>query len=58
MEADSTNETNLPFARERVAPYNVPKDVVVLAELPRNAIGKVMKPSLVELVRGATPPKT
>jgi malonyl-CoA/methylmalonyl-CoA synthetase len=57
-EAECTSESIRAFARERVAPYKVPKEVVVLPELPRNAIGKVMKPSLVELVRGATPPKT
>ncbi|MBX3261599.1 MAG: AMP-binding protein [Labilithrix sp.] len=35
------------FVRERLAPYKVPKDVVFLAELPKNALGKVVKPELV-----------
>jgi len=30
-------------ARERLAPYKIPKRVVRLAELPRNAMGKVQK---------------
>jgi malonyl-CoA/methylmalonyl-CoA synthetase len=36
------------FAKERLAAYKVPKDVVVMTELPRNAIGKVVKPDLVK----------
>ena len=35
------------FAKEKLASYKCPKDVVVLAELPRNAMGKVQKPALV-----------
>jgi malonyl-CoA/methylmalonyl-CoA synthetase len=37
------------FAKERLAPYKVPKDIRVVAELPRNALGKVMKPAVKEL---------
>jgi malonyl-CoA/methylmalonyl-CoA synthetase len=36
------------FAKERLAPYKVPKQVVVMTELPRNAVGKVVKPELVK----------
>jgi malonyl-CoA/methylmalonyl-CoA synthetase len=35
------------FAKERLAAYKVPKDVHFLAELPKNALGKVVKPELV-----------
>jgi malonyl-CoA/methylmalonyl-CoA synthetase len=35
------------FAKERLAPYKVPRRVVVMRELPRNAMGKVLKPQLV-----------
>jgi malonyl-CoA/methylmalonyl-CoA synthetase len=35
------------FARERLAAYKVPKDVIFLPELPKNALGKVVKPDLV-----------
>jgi acyl-coenzyme A synthetase/AMP-(fatty) acid ligase len=31
------------FARARLAPYKVPKEVLIVAELPRNAMGKVEK---------------
>ncbi len=41
------------FVRERLAPYKVPKDVLFLPELPKNALGKVVKPTL---VRSLTPP--
>jgi malonyl-CoA/methylmalonyl-CoA synthetase len=37
------------FAKERLAPYKVPKDVLVLSELPRNAMGKVTKPAVRDL---------
>jgi malonyl-CoA/methylmalonyl-CoA synthetase len=36
------------FCRERLAPYKVPKDWVFVDELPKNALGKVVKPRLVE----------
>lgn len=40
------------FAREKMAAYKVPKDVVFLADLPKNALGKVIKPDLTaELAR-------
>lgn len=31
------------FAKERLAPYKVPKDFLVVSSLPRNAMGKVTK---------------
>jgi malonyl-CoA/methylmalonyl-CoA synthetase len=34
------------FARERLAPYKLPRALEVLAELPRNAMGKVQKQRL------------
>jgi len=34
------------FAKERLAPYKVPRQVVLMRELPRNAVGKVLKPEL------------
>jgi malonyl-CoA/methylmalonyl-CoA synthetase len=37
------------FARERLAPCKVPKDFLVVADLPRNALGKVTKPAVKEL---------
>jgi malonyl-CoA/methylmalonyl-CoA synthetase len=35
------------FVRERLAPYKVPKEIVFRDDLPKNALGKVVKPELV-----------
>ena len=37
------------FAKERLAPYKVPKDFLLVDDLPRNAMGKVTKPAVREL---------
>ena len=37
------------FARDRLAPYKVPKDIVIVSALPRNAMGKVTKLAVREL---------
>jgi malonyl-CoA/methylmalonyl-CoA synthetase len=38
------------WAKERLAPYKVPSRLLVLEQLPRNALGKVTKPEVVALV--------
>ncbi len=43
------------FVRERLAPYKVPKDVLFLDELPKNALGKVVKPELVRQLKTRGP---
>jgi malonyl-CoA/methylmalonyl-CoA synthetase len=40
------------LARERLAGFKVPKQVLVVGELPRNALGKVEKARLREFVQG------
>ncbi|MHB1193619.1 MAG: acyl-CoA synthetase [Longimicrobiales bacterium] len=40
------------FVKERLAPYKVPKDVRVVPDLPRNAMGKVTKPDVKKLFEG------
>ena len=45
LEADALRQ----FARDRLAPYKVPKEVLLVDDLPRNAMGKVSKPSVCEL---------
>lgn len=37
------------WARERLAPYKVPKDLHCLPALPRNAMGKVLKPEIAKM---------
>lgn len=34
------------FAKSRLAPYKVPKDILLVPDLPRNAMGKVTKPEV------------
>ena len=36
----------LQFVREKLADYKVPKRVVIMAALPRNATGKILKTAL------------
>jgi acyl-CoA synthetase (AMP-forming)/AMP-acid ligase II len=43
---DATPEEILGWARERLADYKVPERVVMVPELPRNAVGKVLKREL------------
>ena len=40
------------FAKEKLASYKCPKDVFVMSELPRNAMGKVQKRELLPLFEG------
>jgi len=37
------------WARQRLAPYKVPRALRCVAALPRNAMGKVMKPEVAKL---------
>ncbi len=39
------------FAKEKLASYKCPKDVVILEDLPRNAMGKVQKPELARMIQ-------
>jgi malonyl-CoA/methylmalonyl-CoA synthetase len=41
------------WASRQLAPYKVPRDVRCLTELPRNAMGKVLKPQVASLFREA-----
>ncbi|MDQ3522827.1 MAG: acyl-CoA synthetase [Gemmatimonadota bacterium] len=38
-----------PWAREHLAPYKIPRDLQVVTALPRNAMGKVVKPDVAAL---------
>ncbi|MDZ8189495.1 MAG: acyl-CoA synthetase [Nostoc sp. ChiSLP02] len=44
-----TLESLRSWAKERLAVYKVPTQIMLVAELPRNAMGKVTKPAVVEL---------
>jgi len=53
-ERDCTVERVRAFCADRLAAYKIPRQVVVLEELPRNAMGKVVKPDVVQAVADAT----
>lgn len=44
-----TLESFRSWAKERLAVYKVPTQILIIEELPRNAMGKVTKPTVVEL---------
>jgi malonyl-CoA/methylmalonyl-CoA synthetase len=44
-----TLEAFRSWAKERLAVYKVPTQILIVEELPRNAMGKVTKPTVVEL---------
>lgn len=52
---DLTLDDLVAFARERLAPYKLPRALVVVPELPRNAMGKVTKPDVARLFGGSGP---
>ena len=39
------------WAKQRVASYQVPRRVVIVQDLPRNPLGKVVKPELIEVLK-------
>ena len=49
--AETTQEQLRAHVRERLAGYKVPREVLFLDELPRNATGKVLRRRLAETVR-------
>lgn len=45
------------WAKSRLAPYKVPRDVRCVARIPRNAMGKVLKPPLASFFALPAPPE-
>ena len=46
-------ETLRAWGKERLAPYKVPKELAVLEKLPRNAMGKIIKPEVKKIFKGS-----
>jgi malonyl-CoA/methylmalonyl-CoA synthetase len=44
-----TREDLIAWAKERLAPYKIPRDLRVVEALPRNAMGMVVKPEVAKL---------
>jgi len=51
LSSDATEEELLEYCRGRLAKYKVPRGVRFVESLPRNALDKVVKSELLELVR-------
>ena len=47
-DGELTTESVRAWAKERLAPYKIPRQVVLLPALPKNALGKVVKPEVIE----------
>jgi malonyl-CoA/methylmalonyl-CoA synthetase len=54
--ADLTLDPLRQWARDQLAPYKIPKELKVVAALPRNAMGKVTKPDVASLFARSTEP--
>ncbi len=55
IEGATLNEKSIiDFLRERLANYKIPRHVHILAQLPRNATGKILKTQLREMLKLAT----
>jgi malonyl-CoA/methylmalonyl-CoA synthetase len=55
--ATLTTDQLRAWAKERMAACKAPTRTTVLAELPRNAVGKVNKPALAGMFRPGVPPQ-
>jgi malonyl-CoA/methylmalonyl-CoA synthetase len=53
-EAECAPEALRSWAKERMAHYKVPREVVVTGALPRNPLGKVVKPELIRALTEGT----
>jgi acyl-CoA synthetase (AMP-forming)/AMP-acid ligase II len=51
-----TEHELIGHCRASLAPYKIPKGIFFLDELPKSGLGKVLKPTLVERLRGLSQP--
>jgi acyl-CoA synthetase (AMP-forming)/AMP-acid ligase II len=54
--SSATDREIREFCRERLAPYKVPVAVSIVADLPKSAVGKVLRRKLRDLDVAASPP--
>ena len=57
-EAECATEAIRAWAKDRLAPYKIPREAVLVATLPRNPLGKVVKPELIQSLRAPQPKAT
>lgn len=48
VKAEVTKEELLAFCRNRLAPYKVPKTIRFVEDIPKNSLGKILKPELMK----------
>jgi malonyl-CoA/methylmalonyl-CoA synthetase len=48
--AECASDRLRAWAKDRLAPYKIPREVITASALPRNALGKVVKPELVRAI--------
>jgi malonyl-CoA/methylmalonyl-CoA synthetase len=53
--ADLTLDALQAWSKERLAPYKVPRALRTVGSLPRNAMGKVLKPEVAKLFAATKP---
>ena len=53
--AGCATEAIRAWARDRLASYKIPRETVLVAALPRNPLGKVVKPELIQSLRATQP---
>ena len=53
--AECATEAVRAWARDRLAAYKIPRETVLVAALPRNPLGKVVKPELIQSLRATSP---
>lgn len=46
-----TSDSLRDWAKERLAPYKIPKEIMIVDDLPRNAPGKTVKPEVAKLFK-------
>jgi long-chain acyl-CoA synthetase len=54
-DAEADPEALMAFCRERLAPFKVPRSVEVRHNLPRSAVGKILRRELAQEARSAQP---
>jgi acyl-coenzyme A synthetase/AMP-(fatty) acid ligase len=53
LDADGAPDTLKQHVRENLANYKVPRELIVLDELPRNSTGKILRAELQSKVSGS-----
>ncbi|MFQ5941394.1 MAG: acyl-CoA synthetase [Nitrososphaerales archaeon] len=50
-QANLTLDSLRTWAKEKLAPYKIPKQILIVDDFPRNALGKIIKPYVIEIFK-------